>query len=109
MKKPRKHGLSRLEKLLQDSIRHEIQIKAQWEQINNLIMRVQALEPKGLPPPVIAWPQCDHILTLTGQSAIHNGKCELCGQRNTSGSGEIWPFGRAYSIGGGSGLDRNKP
>jgi hypothetical protein len=27
---PRKHGLSRLEKLLQDSIRHELAIKALW-------------------------------------------------------------------------------
>lgn len=27
---PRKHGPSRLEKLLQDSIRHELQIKALW-------------------------------------------------------------------------------
>jgi hypothetical protein len=29
-KPKRKHGLSRLDKLLQDSIRHELQIKALW-------------------------------------------------------------------------------
>jgi len=31
----RKHGLSRLEKLLQDSIRHELQIKALWAELRN--------------------------------------------------------------------------
>jgi hypothetical protein len=43
-KPKRKHGKSRLEKLLEASIRQELQIKAQWREIGIMIIRLQQLE-----------------------------------------------------------------
>ena len=46
-KKPRKHGLSRLEKLREASIRQELRIKAMRSQLLSLSMRIARLETAG--------------------------------------------------------------
>jgi hypothetical protein len=44
VKPKRKHGLSQLQRLLQDSIRQELATKRMWKQLLTLSLRVAQLE-----------------------------------------------------------------
>jgi hypothetical protein len=87
-KAKRKHGLSRLEKLLQASIRQELQIKALRRDLCALSARIGQIE------------HCPAI-----ESDIPGPWRRIV----VSDSSEVWPWKPSGVYGGGSGLDRSKP
>jgi hypothetical protein len=91
----RKHGLSRLEKLLQASIRQELQIKALWRVLREHTAKYTC----SACGPMINDKHAKDCTAVTHGTAL----------RILSDSSEVWPWKPPGVYGGGSGLDRNKP
>jgi hypothetical protein len=97
MKKPRKHGKSRLEVCLEKSISQELKIQGLREQLMTLSLRIAVLE--------------NNSQTIINNSSSH--KRYVNGQELKPGQSMVVPWDQRLVVetvrGGGSGLDRNKP
>jgi hypothetical protein len=97
--KPRKHGLSRLERLLESSIRQELAIKGLRDSLMTLSLRVALLERGSVPRETFEFkPNASGAMTVSREYQIY------VGGGGGAGNPKDWP-----AFGTGSGLDRNKP